>query len=554
MTPGRAGTALFRSLVVRTVLLVTGVVLLLGAAVLLWITAEDRRDALQEARRREEAAEREMRGLAEDLVRDHQDIAVALVAGADERTRQWLEEEPLSLYRDRSQPDRVDVDALRRALTAEVRSRSRDEGRHVKIVADRLGADAAARIDRVADDLRVEGERRAEAAADDRRARLALRFAFLLVGLSSLLAVALWTSVLAPVRRLRKAVDRIASGDLDTPVEKDAGRRDEIGALAREIDGMRSQLLAARTGLETEVRRKTEALATTLSERTAALEELKATQGYLVQAAKMASLGTLAGGLAHEFNNLLAGILGCVESAKADNRDPSVAEDLDVIRRTADRGTALVRGMLDVARPGSRALTDVDLLTLVDEAVRTVSPVALRRRVEIRRETGPVPKIRGDAAQLHQVTLNLLTNALQAVDDGEVVVVALRRSGSDAVIEVRDSGPGVDPEIRDRVFEPFFSGKEGGTGLGLFVSYGIVTRHGGRIEVGDAPEGGARFTVILPGGPPGGATSSPAGDASTGPGLASGRTWDPRQTPSPPHAPETPPPPPPPEKPPPRPS
>jgi two-component system NtrC family sensor kinase len=106
--------------------------------------------------------------------------------------------------------------------------------------------------------------------------------------------------------------------------------------------------------------------------------------------------------------------------------------------------------------------------------------------------------VRGDAAQLHQVALNLLTNALQAVDDGEEVVVALRREGGDAVLEVRDAGPGVDPAIRDRIFEPFFTGREGGTGLGLFVSYGIVERHGGRIEVGTAPEGGARFTVRLP--------------------------------------------------------
>jgi len=172
--------------------------------------------------------------------------------------------------------------------------------------------------------------------------------------------------------------------------------------------------------------------------------------------------------------------------------------------------------MLDVARPGARGMAPVDLASLVEDAVRTATPTAERREVEIRRELGPVPPILGDAAQLHQVALNLVTNALQAVDDGEPVVVAVRREGPFAVLEVRDGGPGVPEELRHRIFEPFFTGREDGTGLGLFVSYGIVDRHGGRIEVGTAPEGGARFTVRLPLAGP-----SPGGDPPTkGPGIA----------------------------------
>jgi signal transduction histidine kinase len=225
----------------------------------------------------------------------------------------------------------------------------------------------------------------------------------------------------------------------------------------------------------------------------------------------MASLGTLAGGLAHEFNNLLGGILGCAESARAENRDPSVAEDLDMIGRTAQRGARLVHSLLDVARPGQRSLERVDLLALVDDAVRTAGPSAERRHVSIVREGGPVPPVAGDAAQLHQVALNLLTNALQAVDDGEAVVVAVRREGPRAVLEVRDAGPGVPDADRDRIFEPFFTGRSEGTGLGLFVSYGIVERHGGTIEVGTAPEGGARFTVRLPLAPEVGAGGGPIG-------------------------------------------
>jgi signal transduction histidine kinase len=497
------------SLVVRTTALVLGVVVALGAAVVLWITAEDRRAALARAERTQAVAEDELRRLAADLVREHQEIAVSLLEGSDRRTREWLETEPLDVHRDRTLPDRVDVDALRRALTAESRTRSRREREHARLVADRLGAEAAARVERVADELREAARATAVAAADERRATLTARLALLLAGLAALLAVALWRSVIAPLRRLRGAVDRIGKGDLETPVAAEP-RRDEIGVLAREVEAMRAALRRATAGLEAEVARQTEALGRTLAERTAALEELTATRDRLVQAAKMASLGTLAGGIAHEFNNLLGGILGCIESARAETSDPSARDDLDMAERTAERALVLVRAMLDVARPGVRAFADVDLEALVDDAVRTAAPAASRRRVAVRRERSPVPRFPGDAAQLHQVALNLLTNALQAVDDGESVVVAVRREGNDAVLEVRDEGAGVDPAIRDRIFEPFFTGREGGTGLGLFVSYGIVERHGGRIEVGQAAEGGARFTVRLP--LAGRAAAAPAGE------------------------------------------
>jgi signal transduction histidine kinase len=490
-------TGVSGSLVLRTTALVLGVVLALGAAVVLGITAQDRRDALARAEASQAVAEEELRRLAAGLVAEHQEIAVALLEGSDRRTREWLEAEPLDVHRDRTRPDRVDVDALRRALTAESRTRGRREREHARLVADRLGAEAAARVERVASGLREAARATAVAAADERRATLTARLALLLAGLAALLAWALWRSVIAPVGRLRAAVDRIARGDLDTPLPPDR-RRDEIGVLSREVETMRAALRRATAGLEAEVARQTEALGRTLAERTAALEELTATRDRLVQSAKMASLGTLAGGIAHEFNNLLGGILGCIDSARAETRDPSARDDLDMAERTAERALVLVRAMLDVARPGSRAFAEVDLAALADDAVRTAAPAAARRRVTVRRESGTVPPFPGDAAQLHQVALNLLTNALQAVDDGEAVVVAVRREGSDAVIEVRDEGAGVDPAIRDRIFEPFFTGREGGTGLGLFVSYGIVERHGGRIEVGTAPEGGARFTVRLP--------------------------------------------------------
>jgi two-component system NtrC family sensor kinase len=271
-----------------------------------------------------------------------------------------------------------------------------------------------------------------------------------------------------------------------------------LQVLAQGLESMRDQVRGATTGLEAEVRRQTESLAGLLDERTRALEELKRAQDRLVQAEKMAGLGTLAGGVAHEFNNLLGGIIGCVESAKGATTDPGAREDLEVAERTARRAAALVTALLGVARPGGKGFAPVRLAAVVDDLLRAAGPAAERRSVRLLRETVGDPVVLADEGQVHQVALNLLTNALQAVDDEETVVVAVRAEGRHGVLEVRDSGPGVPEEARPRLFEPFFTARPGGTGLGLFVSYGIVERHGGRIEVGEAPEGGARFTVKFP--------------------------------------------------------
>ena len=498
----------YASLVVRTVTLVAVVVLLLGAAVVSFITRRDRDDARRTADRLQALAEAELRGLAAELIADHQTIARALVEGLDARTRQWLEDEPLSLYRDKLRADRIDVDALRRALVAEVRARGRTERDRVAIVSDRLGTAAAARVERAAAALAAESEAQAGVEAAARTSRLATRLGLLLGGIAALLGLLLWRSVIAPIARLRADVARMSAGDLATPIGPTAGatRRDRR-ARSRRRRACAASCRSRAWGSRARSRAKTADLARTLAERTSALDELEATKDRLVQAAKMASLGTLAGGLAHEFNNLLGGVRACVEEARAGTSDPSVAEDLEMARRTADRGLALVRGMLDVARPGARGFAPVDLGVLVDEVVATVAPAARRRSVSIVRERAPVAIVLGDEAQLHQVALNLVTNALQAVDDGERVVVATRTEAGEGVLEVRDEGPGVDPAVRDRIFEPFFTGREGGTGLGLFVSYGIVERHGGRIEVGAAPEGGASFVVRLPAATSGGRAS-----------------------------------------------
>jgi len=487
-----------RSLVTLTLLVVGGVVLLLGAAVVAWIAAEDEDAAREQAATQQDDAERAMKALADDLVGLSQEITDGLAERHAQRLRAWLEQEPLELYRRADDPERVDVEAIMNALVAEVRARGRDENARIGVLRERLQAWSRARVEAAMAAQREAARASAQGAAGDRARTLMVRLGLLLLGMALLLALTMGVLVVRPIRRLRAALDRIAGGDLATPVLPQRGGAEELRALSHDVERVREQIRTATEGLEAEVERKTQDLEQTLAERTHALDELKATRDRLVQAAKMAGLGTLAGGVAHEFNNLLGGILGCLESARAGSDDASVLEDLDVAHKTADRAAVLVGALLDVARPGQRAFAPVALAGVVEDVLRAAAPTASRRDVAITLTAEAPVLVAGDEGQLHQVVLNLVTNALQAVDDGERITVVTRAEDGRGIIEVCDVGQGVPEADRDRVFEPFFTKREDGTGLGLFVSYGIVERHGGTITVDEAPEGGARFTVSLP--------------------------------------------------------
>ncbi len=487
-----------RSLVTLTLLVVGGVVLIIGAAVVAWITTDDERTAVRQATEQQDIAARNQAALAGELVALFQETTGELSNRHTERLREWLEQEPLDIYRRADDPERIDVEAIMNAFVSEVRTRGREEKARITVLRERMEDWSRARVETAMAAQRADAAERAESAAADRARVLAVRLGFLLLGMAVLLALTLGVLVVRPVRRLRKAVDGIAQGDLATPIPLQKGGAEEVRALAQDVERMRDQIRGATEGLEAEVQRKTEDLEQTLAERTKALGELQATRDRLVQAAKMAGLGTLAGGVAHEFNNLLGGILGCLESARAESSDESVVEDLDVAHKTATRAAVLVQALLDVARPGQRSFAPVALADVVGDVLRAAEPTASRRTIQVSRDDAEPVVVLGDEGQLHQVVLNLVTNALQAVDDGEAIAVATRIEAGRGVVEVRDGGTGVAEDDRNRIFEPFFTGREDGTGLGLFVSYGIVERHGGTLEVGDAPEGGACFTVSLP--------------------------------------------------------
>jgi two-component system, NtrC family, sensor kinase len=268
-------------------------------------------------------------------------------------------------------------------------------------------------------------------------------------------------SVAGPLARLREGAARLAEGDLDTRIRIESD--DEFGALARQWNAM--------------------------------TEALKEHQRRLVQQEKLAGIGRLAAGVAHEINNPLAVILGYARLLSRRSEGAARA-DLQVIEDETLRAKGIVDGLLDLSRPIEVQRQPVDLRALCDEVVARLSGTPALQGVQV--AVGGEGRAAGDAARLRQVAVNLVKNAAEAAGPGGRVGVEVREGDGAVSLSVSDSGPGLPEEVRARLFEPFYTRKEAGTGLGLAVSKGIVEAHGGSIEAEGLAQGGARFTVRLP--------------------------------------------------------
>jgi signal transduction histidine kinase len=223
----------------------------------------------------------------------------------------------------------------------------------------------------------------------------------------------------------------------------------------------------------------------------------------LRDAEKMHAVGTLASGVAHDFNNLLAAIMLHVRLLQ---RQPEAAEAaVAAIGDLAEQGTEVVRELLFFARRESSIPVTIDLVDLVrhqENVLRHLLPDGIGLAVELENETVPIV---ADAVGLRRLLLNLVINARDALEGrGGRITVRVEHTAGRAVLEVADDGPGVPPEVREHIFEPFFTlRRQGrGSGLGLAVVYSIVTSHGGEVDVLSAPGEGARFVVRLPLGDP----------------------------------------------------
>jgi two-component system NtrC family sensor kinase len=233
--------------------------------------------------------------------------------------------------------------------------------------------------------------------------------------------------------------------------------------------------------------------------------DLKRLEEQLIQAEKLAAMGQMLAGVAHELNNPLTAILGVTELLRERaGTDESVKRQLDLTHRQARRAARIVQNLLEFSRPASPQKKLLDINNIVERTLQLHEHSLRRNNIEVDfRPNSGLPGVIGDANQLIQVLLNLVTNAEQAireVRDAGRLQIRFTCIGDRLSITVQDDGVGIRPEALPRIFDPFYTTKRpgGGTGLGLSICMSIIREHGGNIEVETLPAGGSAFTVSLP--------------------------------------------------------
>jgi signal transduction histidine kinase len=247
-------------------------------------------------------------------------------------------------------------------------------------------------------------------------------------------------------------------------------------------------------------------LRSTQVELRARMEAQRSAENRLVQAAKLAAVGEMAAGIAHELNNPLTSVTGFAELALDDiPEDSETRKDLEIVMREAVRARDVVRRLLDFARQSESERARASLNEVVDDVVALSRHLIRTSGVTLKLDLEKnLPWVLVDVNQMKQVLLNLIHNALQAMPaGGEMIIVteSAYRDGRDwIIVSVCDTGVGIPKLDQARIFEPFYTtkGNQGGTGLGLSVTYGIITDHGGQIDVESQPGTGSKFTVWLP--------------------------------------------------------
>lgn len=300
--------------------------------------------------------------------------------------------------------------------------------------------------------------------------------------------------VSVPVKRLLNHTEKLARGEMESSVEVYSG--DELGELALSFNAMTRSLEKARNELEEWGKN----LETKVEART---REVKQVQAQLIRSEKLASLGELVAGIAHEINNPLTGILVFSSLISKDAKlDPALRSDLETIVRETRRCARIVKGLLEFSSESLPQKTPSVLTAIMEEALSLIEHQALFQDVDIVREYAPgIPELLVDPNQIEQVFINMLLNAGQAMPGSGILSIetGLTADRAHAFVRISDTGCGIPEETLARIFDPFFTTKEAkGTGLGLSVSYGIIENHGGDIEVRSKVGIGTSFTIKLP--------------------------------------------------------
>lgn len=306
-------------------------------------------------------------------------------------------------------------------------------------------------------------------------ARRTTAVALILMLGNSILTALYVETLIRPILNLHQTMKRAGRGDLAARAQ--VRRDDEVGELADTFNRMMDELEEAH-------------------------EKEAVRQAQLAHTEKMAAVGTLAAGVAHEVNNPLAGMLTCIETVEANPEDAELrVRYLELIRDGIKRIEHTVLNLLDFSRPREIQPEVTSFNHNLHHVVELVEYQLRKNRVEVSFELDPEePVVLADHFQMEQLFLNLVLNAIQAMPSGGTLTLRTRTLPSRVVAEVCDTGNGIPEGIRERIFDPFFTTREvgQGTGLGLSVSYSIVQAHGGGIELDSAPGKGTRFKVWLP--------------------------------------------------------
>lgn len=333
-----------------------------------------------------------------------------------------------------------------------------------------------------------------------------------------------------PILALREAARQVGDGDLSQRVEKSTG--DEIGDLTEAFNKMVEDLGKARM----ELKQVNISLASTNDALNASMDDLREAQEHLIQAEKMASLGQLTAGIAHEINNPINFVSANIAPLKEDladllqvlrrydkviqeksldkdflevsklkeetNYDVTITEVrklLTGIEDGARRTSEIVRGLRNFSRADQNVFKKTNLNECL-ESTLTLLHSSYKNRIEIIKNYAELPEVDCFPGQINQVFMNLLSNAIQAIPETGKIFISTKVAGDMVKISIKDTGGGMTEEVRKKIYDPFFTTKEvgKGTGLGLYISYGIIEKHNGKIEVFSDVGQGTEFVITMP--------------------------------------------------------
>lgn len=301
---------------------------------------------------------------------------------------------------------------------------------------------------------------------------LTLFVIFLLItSVSSIVVSTIFKRLTMPIVRLKEGAERIGKGDFSYRIEVNSG--DELGELASGFNRMAENL-----------------------------ERLQEMEERLSQSERLASIGKFASAIAHEINNPVGNIIGLAKLMKRDISDERIRSDLEIIIKDADRCGRIIKDLLLYSRQSPPKKEKVSIGDLIEESARLASKMVDSKKIEIIAQTEEeLPYIYVDPLQISQVLYNLIQNSIQSIEsEGSIVIKASKLGGKFVEISVSDTGCGIDDEIKDKIFYPFFTTKKvgEGTGLGLAISYSIIHNHGGNISVESKKGEGSKFIIRLP--------------------------------------------------------